>query len=147
MAGSSSPQRATILHTLVRRRLALLGVLLAACAGSPNHLGLYAPLSRDQMFTEIEQKVAELGYTVAQNNRAAGVLIVEKPVAEAAEGTKEEINIRVFSEPSSTMTKVEIVTARVLPGPAGGEPRRVAASSRTGADANAILGLFMKARR
>ena len=147
MAGSSSQRCATSPHTLVPRRLALLGALLAACAGSPNHLGMYAPFSREQMFTEIEQKVAELGYTVARNDRAAGVLIVEKAVGGAVAGTKEEINIRVFNEPSSSMTKVEIVTARILPASNGEEVRRVAASSRTGADANAILGLFMKARR
>jgi hypothetical protein len=108
---------------------------------------MYVPLARDQMFTEIEQKVAELGYSVTRNDRAAGVLIVEKTVAQAAPGTKEEMNIRVFNESSSTMTKVEIVTARVLPAEDGGQPKRVAASSQTGADANAIIGLFMKARR
>lgn len=121
-------------------------LLLIGCAGSPSSIGLNMPVPRDQVWADVERKVAELGYTVARSDRVAGLLVAEKTDPRAAPDVKEELQITVRSEGPS-MTKLEISAARVLPA-AGDRPiRRVAASGRTSADATAIINVFMKTKR
>src|SRR5262245_41860730 len=127
------------------KRLIAGSMLLAACAGNPNHIGLYTPIPRDRVWEDIERKVTELGYTVARSDRSAGVMVAEKPGETGAPEGKEEIQITVAPD-ATGVTKLDIVSARVLPATADRPVRRVAAGGRTSADANAILHLFMTTR-
>jgi hypothetical protein len=128
------------------KRLMSAGVLLVlGCAGNPNQIGLYTPRPQEEVWAAIEQKVSELGYTVARQDKQAGILVAERDDARSDQA-KEEIQIKVGPD-ATGVTKLDIVTARVIPGTAERPQRRVAAGSRTTADAHAILNLFMKATR
>ena len=118
-------------------------LLAVACAGNPNQIGLYTPRPHDEVWAAIEQKVSELGYTVARNDRQAGIMVAERSTVTSEAQGKEEIQIKVGPD-ATGVTKLDITTARVIPGTADRPQRRVAAASRTTADAHAILNLFMK---
>ena len=127
---------------LSRRFYAVLILGLAACAGHPVTIGIYTPYPEENVFAAVEKKVTELGYTVVRSDVAVHELVAERAVEN---GIKEEISIKLAPDVTS-IPKLSITSARVLPATAGRPITRVAASRRTSGDANQVLQLFMKDR-
>lgn len=120
---------------------------LAACAGHPVQIGIYTPYPREEMMGEIQKKVVELGYTIQRTDTVNFELVADRQLAQPIDGAdREELFIRIAPDNSGS-TKLTITSARILPATANRPVQRVTASSRTNADANAVLQMYMKARK
>ena len=120
---------------------------MAACAGHPVQVGIYTPYPRDEMMAEVQKKVVDLGYTIQRFDSVNYELVVDRTIDPPVNGaTKEEMVIKIAPDQTGS-TKMTIVSARVLPATADRPLKRVTASAKTNADANAVIQMYMKGRR
>ena len=125
----------------------LLLLAMAGCAGHPVQIGIYTPYPKEVMMNEVRQKVAELGYTIQRMDSVNYELVADRPLTPSVSGAdKEELVIRIAPDNTGS-TKMTVTAARVLPASADRPIKRVTASAKTNADANAIVQMYMKARR
>jgi hypothetical protein len=124
--------------------LLLLGAV--ACAGNPQSVGVYTPIPINRVFSDVERKVIELGYTVARSDQPSGQLIAERPLDPPQSGAdKEELRIEIAPD-ASGVTRLQVSAARVVPASADRPTRRISSTARGSKDANAVVGMFMKVR-
>lgn len=121
---------------------ALAVLALSGCGGHPSEFAIYAPYPRYDVFKEVENKIVEMGYTVQRSDTADWEIVADRPV----EGGREEITAYVAPDETG-VNKLVVTSARVLPATEDRPIRRVSASSRTNADANAVIQMYMKARK
>lgn len=121
---------------------ALAVLTLLGCGGHPSQFTVYTPYPQYDVFKEVERKISDMGYTVQRSDTTDWEIVASRPV----EGVTEEIT--AFVAPDETgVNKLLVTSARVLPATAERPIRRVSASSKTNADANAVIQMYMKARR
>lgn len=128
-----------MLRTLGTRSCVVLIAGLAACGGHPVQNSIYTPYPRNDVFAEVHKKVLDMGYTVQRTDTINHTLVADK-AGQGAE--REEIQVAVAPDQTGSV-KLTVVSARVLPATADRPARRVTASARTNADANALIQLFM----
>jgi hypothetical protein len=127
--------------------LVVLATALSGCAGHPVVLGIYTPYNPREMLTEVQQKVTELGYTVQRVDTINNELIAERTLQPPVEGAeREEMVVRIAPDQTGS-TKMTVTASRILPATADRPLKRVTASARTNADANAVIQMYMKARK
>jgi hypothetical protein len=136
---------------MARRLNALYGfstiMLLGACAGHPVQVGIYTPYPKEEMMVEVQQKVVELGYTVQRFDTLNYELVADRRLDPPIGGAeREEMVIRIAPDQTGS-TKMTITAARILPATADRPIKRVTASAKTNADANAVIQMYMKARK
>lgn len=122
-------------------------IVLGACAGHPVQVGIYTPYPKEEMMFEVQQKVVDLGYTVQRFDTVNYELVADRPVDPPVDGAdREELVIRIAPDQTGS-TKMTITSARILPATADRPLKRVTASAKTNADANAVIQMYMKARK
>jgi hypothetical protein len=122
-------------------------LVMAGCAGHPVQIGIYTPYPKEVMMGEVRQKVTELGYTIQRLDTVNYELVADRTLEPPVKGSsKEEMVIRIAPDNTGS-TKMTITAARIIPATADHPLKRVTASARTNADANAVLQMYMKARR
>jgi hypothetical protein len=136
---------------MIRNVRALLGAVVffgaTGCGGHPVQIGIYAPYPREQMMAEVQQKVAEMGYTVQRFDSLKYELIAERQLTPPVDGSdKEELIVSVVPDNTGS-TKLTVTASRILPATADRPIKRVTASAKTNADANALIQMYMKARK
>ena len=120
---------------------------LGACSGHPVQIGIYTPYPKEEMMVEVQKKVTDLGYTVQRFDTVNYELVADRPLDPPVDGAaREEMVIRIAPDQTGS-TKMTITSARVLPATADRPVKRVTASARTNADANAVIQMYMKARK
>ena len=136
-----------MLRELSVRICAVALLAMAGCAGHPVQIGIYTPYPREVMMSEVRQKVTELGYTIQRVDTVNYELVADRPLNPPVDGSsKEEMVIRIAPDNTGS-TKMTITAARIVPATADRPIKRVTASARTNADANAVVQMYMKARR
>jgi hypothetical protein len=117
------------------------------CAGHPVQVGIYTPYSKESMMTEVRQKVAELGYTVQKFDSINYELVADRPLDPPVDGAdREEMAIKIAPDNTGS-TKLTVTASRIIPATPDHPLKRVTASARTNADANAVIQMYMKARK
>ena len=126
----------------------LFGLVLltsTACGGGhPVQIGVYAPYPKDDIFRVVQGKVEELGYTVERADPSKYEMVASRVLNPPVTGAeREEMAIHIAPDPTG-VPKLVITTARVLRATADRPVKRVAASTKTNADANAVLQMYMQ---
>lgn len=126
---------------------ALVVLALAGCAGHPIQVGIYTPYPPREMLTEVQQKVTQLGYTVQRIDTVNNSIVADRQIDPPVNGaTREEMVISIAPDNTGS-TKMTITAARILPATENRPAKRVTASAKTNADANAVIQMYMKARK
>ena len=127
--------------------LVVVAIALSGCAGHPVVLGIYTPYNPREMLTEVQQKVIDLGYTVQRVDTINNELVAERPLQPPIEGAdREEMVVRIAPDQTGS-TKMTVTASRIMPATENRPIKRVTASARTNADANAVIQMYMKARK
>ncbi len=127
--------------------LAMTVLAIAGCAGHPVQVGIYTPYPPGEMLVEVRDKVTQLGYTIQKIDTINNEIIADRPLDPPVEGaTREEMIIRIAPDNTGS-TKMTVTSARILPATADRPLKRVTASARTNADANAVIQMYMKPRK
>jgi hypothetical protein len=120
---------------------------MAGCAGHPVQIGIYTPYPKEVMMTEVRQKVTELGYTIQRMDSVNFELVADRQLTKPVDGAdKEELVIRIAPDNTGS-TKMTVTASRIIPATPDRPIKRVTASAKTNSDANAIVQMYMKARR
>jgi hypothetical protein len=119
----------------------------AACGGGhPVQIGVYTPYPRDEVFTNIRNKVVELGYTVQRADTTNYEILASRELDPPVTGAdREEMAITIVPDVTG-VPKLTITTARVMRATADRPAKRVAAGSKTTRDANTVLQMYMQVK-
>ena len=125
----------------------VLAIALSGCAGHPVVNGIYTPYPPREMLTEVQQKVTDLGYTIQRLDTVNNELVADRALEPPADGAeREELIVRIAPDNTGS-TKMTVTASRILPATADRPLKRITASARTNADANAIIQMYMKPRK
>ena len=127
--------------------LVVLAIALSGCAGHPVVVGIYTPYPPREMLTEVQQKVTDLGYTIQRLDTVNNELVADRPVEPPVDGAEREEMIVRIAPDNTGSTKMTVTASRILSATADRPLKRVTASARTNADANAIIQMYMKPRK
>ena len=127
--------------------LVVLAIALTGCAGHPVVVGIYTPYPPREMLTEVQQKVTDLGYTIQRLDTVNNELVADRPVEPPVDGAEREEMIVRIAPDNTGSTKMTVTASRILSATADRPLKRVTASARTNADANAIIQMYMKPRK
>jgi hypothetical protein len=124
----------------------VMAIGMAACAGHPVQMGIYTPYPREDMMAEVQKKVVSMGYTIQRYDSVNFELVADRTIDPPVDGaSKEELVVQIAPDQTGS-TKMIVTSSRILPATANRPVKRVTASAKTNADANALIQLYMKGR-